>query len=341
MRHIICALALLLYASCAFTQSQDSSSIYYQKALTEKNGRLYMVAYNDFKKSLHYKPENLDAQRQLGLTMVELRKYEEAVPVFLKVLQIQKDDTTAVVNLGNLYFWTRNWPQASDFAQRAQKLHAGRGWDYVIGRSLYEQEDYGQAFKFLQAASREDSTNAEIPYLVARGFIEMNNYKPAIAFLQKAISLDSTKVLWIYQCALTLATIYDDKTAIKYYELAAAKGYNRDNDYYENLSDSYLSSGQSEKGLELMLQVLAKKPADLELIYSVANTYYKLGKYEQAIDYWDKILSFDKENAKALYMIGMSYQKKGDSGKGRQLCDKAIEMDPSLKSLKQEKKIEM
>jgi len=38
-----------------------------------------------------------------------------------------------------------------------------------------------------------------------------------------------------------------------------------------------------------------------------------------------------------LYMIGMCYQKKGEKDKGVRLCDKAIEMDPSLASLKQKK----
>jgi tetratricopeptide (TPR) repeat protein len=341
MKKLLFVGSFLFYSALAYTQSQDSSAIFYQKGLTDKNNRLFMVAYNDFQKSLHYKPDFADAERELGLTAVEMKKYEEAIQIFLKVTQLQKDDTTAIANLATLYFWTRIWQKATDFALLAQKVHTGKNWNYIIGRSFYEQEDYGQAFKYLQAAGREDSTNAEIPYLEARGFIEMNNYKPALPLLQRAILLDSSKVQWIYQCALTFATIYDDKSAIKYYELAAERGYKKDNDYYENLSDSYISSGQPEKGLQLMLQVLEKKPADLELLYSVANTYYKIGKYEQAIDYWDKILSFDKEDAKALYMIGMAYQKKGDPTKGKQLCDKAIEMDPSLKDLKHEKKIEM
>ncbi len=47
----------------------------------------------------------------------------------------------------------------------------------------------------------------------------------------------------------------------------------------------------------------------------------------------------DKQNAAALYMIGMSYQKKGEKQKGMDLCDKAIQMDPSLAKNKQ--KMEM
>ena len=325
----------------AMAQSVDSASFFYNKGFEEKGKRLYMPAYNDLQKSLHYQPDNVDAARQLGLVAVELRKYDNARDAFLKVVASQKDDTTAVTNLAMLYFWTRQWLPAAQYARQAQQLHAGSNWNFILGKSYYEAEDYGQAFKYLQAAGQEDSLNAEIPYMVARGFVDMNNYKAAIPFFRKAIALDSTRAQWMYECALTCATIYDDKTAIKYYELAALKGYKKDNDFYENLSDSYIAAGQPEKGLELMLLVLQKKPGDIDLLYSIANTYYKIKKYDSAIDYWDKILYFDKENYKALYMIGMSYQKKGDTAKGRQLCDKAIELDPSLRNLKTEKKMEM
>jgi tetratricopeptide (TPR) repeat protein len=92
-----------------------------------------------------------------------------------------------------------------------------------------------------------------------------------------------------------------------------------------------------DKCIELLKKVLAKKPADLDLLNTIADVHYKIGKYQEAIDYWDRILEFDKQNAKALYMIGLSYQKKGDKEKGIQLCDQAIKMDPSLSNLKQKK----
>jgi tetratricopeptide (TPR) repeat protein len=332
----------LLFAGISlFAQANDSSNTFYQRGLDAKNRRLLMVAYNNFRQSVDYQPENADALRELGLAAVALRKYDNAILAFQQLEKIRKEDTTAISNLATLYFWTHQWQQAIVYAKKALELHTGQHWNFVLGKCYYEQEDYGQSYTWLQAAAKEDSTDAEIPYLVARSFVDMNNYKSAIPFFKKAIALDSTRSQWIYECALTYATINDDKTAIKYYEWAALRGYKKDNDFYENLSDSYVAAGQPEKGLELMLQVLLKKPADLDLLYSIANTYYRMKKYDLAIDYWDRILYYDKENAKSLFMIGMSYQKKGDEQKGRALCDKAIAMDPSLKNHKQEKKIEM
>ena len=77
----------------------------------------------------------------------------------------------------------------------------------------------------------------------------------------------------------------------------------------------------------------------MNILNMIAESYYDIKKYDDAITYFDKILEVDKTNAEALYMIGMSFQKKGEKAKGQALCDKAIEMDPSLKSLKQEKQM--
>ncbi len=342
MKNLLCLFCAIIFLQEAFSQTNaDSSAAYYQKGLDEKKSRRFMVAFNQFQKAIQFNTANVDAQRELGLVSVEMRKYDNAIQAFRQVETLQKDDPVAAENLANLYFWTRQWPLAINYAQKALQQKVGKNMNYVLGKCYYEQEDYGQAFKFLQAASKEDSVNAEIPYLIARGFVDMNNYKGAVPFFQRAIALDSSRVQWIYECALTFATIPDDKSAIKYYELAALRGFKKDNDFYENLSDSYLAAGQTEKGLDLLLKVYEKKPADLDLLYTIAHTYFRLKKYQDAIDFWDKILTFDKENAKAVYMIGLAYQKKGEGDKGKQLCDKAIQMDPSLSSLKQERKMEM
>jgi tetratricopeptide (TPR) repeat protein len=334
------ALALLSMA-CARSQPADSAGLLYRRGLEEFHKRLLLTAYGDLRHSLDLEPRQADAQRIFGQVAFELRRFAEAEKAFLQLAELLPEDSSAASGLATIYFWNHQWAQAEQYGQKAAQLHAAGNWNWLLGKSYYEQEDYVHAFPFLQAASRMDSSNAQIPYLLARAFVDMNNYKPAIAFYQRAISLDSTQARWIYECALTLATVYQDRDAIRYYQLAVDKGYVPDNDYYENLADSYIAAGMAQQGLDLTLRILDKKPADLELLYSAANIYYKMGKYDLAIDYWDRVLSFDKENARALYMIGMSYQKKGDSSKGRQLCDKAIAMDPSLRNLKQERRVEM
>lgn len=327
---------LLLASVTAFSQS-DSAAYFLQKGNEASKARLFMVASQQYKKAIQFDAGNIDAQRELGNVSLEMRKYAEAIQAYGEVIKKEPNDPVAVEHLASLYFWTRKWNDAIAAAQKMKQLKVGKDADYIIGKSYNELEDYGQAYTYLVAAGKQDSANADIPYTIARGFVEMSNYRNAAVFFVKAISLDTTKPRWIYECALNYAAIPDDRTAIKYYLLAADRGYKTDNDFVENLSISYEGAGQLDKAIEMLKKILEKKPADLTLLNTVAEMYYKTGKYQDAIDYWDKILGYDKQNAKSLYMIGMAYQKKGDKDKGQQLCDQAIKMDPTLANLKQKK----
>ena len=120
---------------------------------------------------------------------------------------------------------------------------------------------------------------------------------------------------------------------------AGEKGYRKDNEYLENLGVAYLNVGDLDNGVNILGEILKRKPSDMNILNMIAEAYYYKGRYLQAMDYWDKILAIDTTNASALYMIGMCYQKNGDKTKGQRLCDKAIEMDPSLASLKQKKQM--
>jgi len=131
----------------------------------------------------------------------------------------------------------------------------------------------------------------------------------------------------------------DDQNSLKYMLEAGEKGLKKDNAYMQNLATAYLNVGRFNEGVGVLQDILRLRPSDKNVISTIAEAYYNAKKYDEAINYYDELLRMDKQNADALYMIGMSYQKKGDKQKGMALCDKAIEMDPSLKSLKQEKKM--
>jgi tetratricopeptide (TPR) repeat protein len=225
------------------------------------------------------------------------------------------------------------------YASSLKKIDPSEKISYYIGRVQYEQDNYGEAIKTLQDAAKEDPSNAEIPYMIAHSYADMMNYRQAIPYFEKAIALNPTQSYWIYELGLICYAMHDDKNALKYILMAGEKGYKKDNDYLENLGIAYLNVGDLEQGVAILGEILKRKPSDLNILNMVAEAYYYKGKYQLAIDYWDQVMYYDKNNASALYMIGMSYQKKGDKEKGQFLCDKAIELDPSLASLKQKKQM--
>lgn len=327
--------------SLSYAQNIDSSSYYFQKGIEEKNARKFREAEKNFAKAHQQSPENFEIVVELANAYIAQNRYAEAREKYLRADQLKANDPSVTENLATLSFNLRKWEDAIRYAEKSQKIQPAKPVSFIIGKSYYEQENYGEAVKHLQMAAKEEPARAEIPYIIGRSYLDMSNYKQSAGFFEKAIALDSSKANWIYEAGLVFYAIPDYKKSLTYIELAGAKGYKKSNDYLENLGNAYINVKEYEKGIEVLKEVLKRKPTDQELIYQVAQAYFKAKKYQEAIDMWDVALGLDKTNANVLYMIGLSYQKKGEKQKGQQLCDKAIEMDPSLNSLRQKQDMGM
>jgi len=337
---------LMLSTTLAFSQTSssqiilsnaDSASYFLQKGLQEKQNGRRLESLKNFEKAAKYDANNKAIVSELASAYLDLRRYNNARESYKKLVELGDESAANYKQLMTLSFNLKQNDDVIAYANKLKQLDPSEKVNYYIGRVNYDQDNYGEAIKYLNAAATDDPQNAEIPYLVAHSYADMMNYKLAIPYFQKAIQLDPNKNYWIYELGLIYYALNDDKNALKYILDAGAKGYNRDNDYLENLGIAYLNVGNLDEGTKIMDEILKKKPSDMNILNMMAEAYYYKGQYKKAMDYWDRILEYDKTAASALYMIGMCYQKSGDKNKGIQLCDKAIEMDPSLQSYKQKK----
>lgn len=317
----------------------DSADFFLQKGLTEKQNGRRLESLKNFEKAAKY-----DSSKaviiELASAYQDLRKYANALMMYKKLMNMTEPDAALYKQVMLLCFQMRQFEEAAVYAQKLKAADPSEKVSFYIGKSNYELDNYGDAIKYLTTAAKEDPANAEVPYMIARSYADMMNYKLAVPFYKKAIELDPQKNYWVYELGLMCYAMHDDKNALKYILEAGAKGMKRDNEYLENLAIAYLNVGQLDSGVTMLNEILKRRPSDMNILNMVAEAFYYKGKYDQAMEYWDRILEYDKENASALYMIGMCYQKKGgreNTDKGIALCDKAIELDPSLASLKQKK----
>ena len=336
MKPNLFTIALLLASSLAFSQT-DSTDYFLQKGLQEKQSGHRMESLKNFEKAYSYNSNNKAVVTELAMAYFDLRKYNQARETFIKLVGLG-DETAA--NYKQIMLLSFNLKLNDDvivYANKLKQADPSEKVNYYIGKVNYDQDNYGDAIKFLSIAAKEDTQNADVPYMIAHCYADMMNYKQAVPFFLKAIQLDTTKNYWIYELGLICYAMNDDNNALKYILQAGERGYKKDNDYMENLGIAYLDVGKLDEGVAILNEILKKRPSDLNILNMVAEAYYYKGKYQDAMDYWDRILGYDKTNASSLYMIGMCYQKKGEKDKGIQLCDKAIEMDPSLASYKQKR----
>ena len=332
---------LFLFASTfSFLFAQTDSSRYFlQKGLDEKQKGRRMESLKDFEKAYKYDSTNKAVVSEMASAYMDLRKYYQAKESYKKLVSLGQATPDNYKQLLQLCFNLKAYDEAIGYANNLRRADPSAQVNYYMGKISYERENYGDALKYLNAAAKDDPKNAEVPYMIGRSYAEMENVKQAIPFYQKAIALDDSKYAWIYELGLLCYSNDNSVDALKYIQMAGDKGFPKDNGYMENLGIAFIAAGKFEQGMSILNDVLQKRPSDLTLLDLIAQSYYEKGKYDDAMNKWDAILGYDKTNASALYMIGMCYLKKGDKAKGSQLCDKAIEMDPSLATYKQKKQM--
>ena len=322
----------LMVCSPTFSQSNDSARFYFQKGIQEKNVRHLLQASRYFDKAIQFDPKYTEALLENAYANLEMRKLDNAKAEFTRVNELDPNNLSAIKELTELYFNYRQFSKAIEFAM---KCAGCSNVERIIAMCNFEQEDYGKAIKGLLNVLTKSPNDAEATYTLAKSYLEIDDYQNAIPYYNKAINLDLTKSAWMFELGFLYYNQNDYKNAVVFFEKAAQSGYPQSNDFNENLGYAYIYSGQFDKGEKVLLAILERKPGNKELMRDMAEAYYSQKMYDKSLEYCQKLMELDAKDGKALYQAGMCFQKKGNKAKGEGMCDKAIELDPSLNSLRQ------
>ena len=280
---IVLALAITTTFGAIARSADDSVKVLMQKAKVEQDAGRHKLALEFLQQAVAVNPKMIEAQRSLGIGALEVRQFDLARQSFLTVLASQPNDAVALEKVTEIFYNFRKWDDAIKYGQKLLALNVGKRVNFMIGKSLYEKEDFAQCFKYLDAAFVEEPKNAEIPTMFARALVDMSNFKAAARYYLEALKIDTANNRLMNELGMTYSAMNDEKTAVKYYEMAMGKGYKVDNNFVENLSNSYIAAGMPQKGMEMLLKLLEKRPGDIDLLNNVANNYYSLGNYKEGI----------------------------------------------------------
>ncbi len=338
MKNLLLTSSLYFISSVVFSQNADSASYYFTKGMEEKDARRFAVAGKNFDKSIAFRQDYVEAYIENGKVNLEMRKIYDAQKNFTKAYELQPSNPEVIKQMAELYFNNRQFQKAIEFAQ---KCIACDDVDRILGMCYYQTEDYAKAQSYLQKAVAKNDKDAEAAYTLGRTYLELENEKNAIPQYQKAIALDPSRNAWMYELGLIYYSQEDYKNALKYFNQATGAGYIKSNEFYENFGFAQIYTGDAVNGVKTLIEVLNKKPNNKELLNNIANAMYDTKRYDDALLYFSKLLELNPKDASSLFMAGMVFQKKGEKEKGKKICDKAIEMDPSLARNRQKKDIPM
>lgn len=332
------SLPVLLSLFCYLGNAQSDSAKFYLESGNKKyESGLFNAAQKDYEKAIKLDPGFTDAYLANGKVDMQTNRIYQAGQNFNKAYELDPGNKTVIVSLMQWNFNSRQNQKAIEFADQCACEEADR----VKGMSYYRIEDYGKAESFLLKALKKNPADAEAAYSLARTYMELDNRKLTMTYYQMAVDADPKRSNWHYELALLYFNANDYKNAVKCFDGAIKAGYRQDNDFMENYGFCQLYAGDAEKAMTILNQVIERKPNNTALLGDIAYAMYTTKRYQGAVEFYEKVLTINPKDASSLFMAGMSFQKMGQKEKGQAICDKAIEMDPSLAKNRQKKEMSM
>lgn len=324
------AAVLLHFHAFSFT---DSAKYFLLEGNKKFESGLLNAAQKDFEKAIKISPSYTDAHLASARVDMKANRIYQAGQSLNKAYELEPDRKEIIKALMEWNFSSRQHQKAIEFAGKCDC----EGADRVIGMSYYRMEHYGNAETYLLKALKVNPRDAEAAYTLGRTYMELENFKSTLQYFQQAVDADPTRANWQYELALLYYNASDYAKSLQHFEAAVTAGYRVDNDFLENMGFCQLYAGEVETAMATLNQVIERKPNNANLMKDIAQAMYATKRYQGAIQFYENALTIAPDDAPSLFMAGMCFQKMGQKEKGQALCDKAIEMDPSLARNRQKK----
>ena len=290
----------------------------------------YKDAVDPLEQAIQINPKSPEAHLNLGNVYDGLKRYDDAVREFKKVIELQPANTAPSkladpwYNLGSAYYKQRKWPEAIAAYQKSAALNPKD--PYImdgLGYVLLETGDTRGAIAAYEKATRLQSDNANFQFNLGLAWLAQakkaltkaaadNARTSALAPLSRSVELAPANVLNHETYGETLYDLGRDNEAIVQFDKAAQLDPKQYMPVY-NMGLSYTRSNQQPKAIEAFTKALEIKPDDRDALHGLALAQSKSGQFEEAAKSYKHLTELTPDDLTAWINYAYCLRSKGDA----------------------------
>ncbi|MDB4264704.1 tetratricopeptide repeat protein, partial [bacterium] len=260
----------------------DLGVLYYNRSEKEK-------ALACYEKAAQLAPENVTFKKNLAdFYCVEQGRLEDALKLYIGVLEIQPEDTETLLSLGEICTAFGKKADARVFFERILEIEP---WNFKAREVLDKLQARGQESIQEKAPAEiyqdlQSEMAGQDPQAVIEAFEKLSATDPDFAPAHNDLG-----VLY-YQSG-------EKEKALTHYERAAHLEPGNAI-FQKNLADFYfVEQGRVEDALKIYVDVLAAYPEDIETLLITGHICVSLRKFDDARVFYNRVLELDPWNADA------------------------------------------
>lgn len=286
-------------------------------------------ALKHYKLALSFDPQDEYSLENVMLCYTQLNKPEEAIDYLNSYLDKYPFSETAWYEYGQFYFNRKNYEQAIKGFDYLLAINSQSVGVYANKAACYEaMHDWNKAIEVYEEMLELEYTKAFTFYKIGLCHKENKQLIPALNSFQKSLREDPQ----FYLSMMEQSYIYEEmggmKEALHFAKEAVALNENN-LDYQKRLAFLYIDSGRFEESLSCLKKLVDYEPGRFYNWYAYSEVLMLLGEYEDAITILKKAVK--KHNrAELYYQLSNCYFHMNNQKEGRNVLEKALELDPQL-----------
>jgi tetratricopeptide (TPR) repeat protein len=286
-----------------------------------QGGEVLEDAIGEFRAELKIAPEDVLANVQLGMALVELRRPEEALTPLQLAAHAERPEARALYYLGRCQLSLGHLPQAVAALQRALALAQGEGAGAANLGSIHNL--LGQALRRLGRDAEAAPQFAEAEGLAARGVAAARAEYQANAAPGHEHPARTPPL--VEEAPLAKVPEAEREGIRRRVVIAMARA-------YLNLGVAKTQAGRLEDAADLFEKAVALDDRLPRVQYSLGAARFRLKQFDKALDPLRKALAGDPTDVNLRRMLSLASFHTRDYRKAAELLkdDAGLEDDPSL-----------
>jgi len=256
--------------------------------------------------------------QRLGETREALARSREefrwAAVTYLQAIQVDPENTDALVRLGLLETEQSNLNKAFDLLQRAAaaSLEEDPEVHLALGKHLFSRKDYKAAIEQLRTARQKSPSNPEISYYqgLLYKLFDPGNPKSAMRHFEEAYSKDPNNYEALAEWLKLKVTTFEKMFAIKFMRNMIANEPKNPKLHWV-MGEVYAANKEFNKAIQYYQKALDFDEKDAKIRLSLAKALASVGKLDQAVSEYKLASDLDAKNGEGYFLAAeILYQLK-------------------------------
>ena len=297
---------------------------HYERGNELRGDGLFEEAIAEYLQALETERTSTRVNNNMGLCLVRLGRYAEAVEYYHAALELFPNDPRSVTIYGNLGFALaaqRKYDEAIEQYSRALELDPSNLMVHTnMAVALANQGRPDEAIQWCQRAIEIDPTSARAHYTLGRMFYDKwqasrdgTNLVRAMEHWRRTIEIDPDYITAYSSMGVATAALGDVDGAIELYEQALAIN-PQHIPALVSLGAALEGQGRRDLAIEQYRKALDAAPGDVFLMNKLGIALARQGQLDEAIDLLTRALEIDPTNDAVRRNLAKAQADRGRTG---------------------------